>query len=77
MFELECVPVWVTTLVDVQDEHGNTPLFRAVFNSQGRGEVVVQLLKSEADRNLQNKHGVSPLGLAESIGNYDVASFFK
>ena len=26
--------------VDIQDEYGNSPLWRAVFNSQGRGEVI-------------------------------------
>lgn len=64
-------------IVDVQDIHGNTPLFRAVFHSRGRGEMVNLLLSSGADMNLKNNHGVSPIELANSIGNYNVSQFMK
>ena len=63
--------------VDIQDQNGNTPLWRAIFNSRGRGELVTMLLKAGANKNLQNKHGKSPLELARSIGNYDVAQFLN
>lgn len=62
--------------VDAQDVEGNTPLSNAVFNSKGQGDLIELLLSHGADMNLKNKHGVSPLDLAKSIGNYDVAQFF-
>jgi ankyrin repeat protein len=59
--------------VDAQDIHGNTPLSRAVFDSKGRGQVIKLLLSSGANKDLKNKHGISPEDLAKSIGNYDVS----
>jgi ankyrin repeat protein len=61
---------------DVRDTHGNTPLFRAVFVSQGRGDVIRLLRAAGADANAANSRGVSPLILARRIGNFDVAQFF-
>jgi hypothetical protein len=63
--------------VDPRDAHGNTPLFRAVFNSRGNGEVVKLLRESGADPFAKNVHGVSPLKLARTIANYDVRQFFS
>lgn len=63
--------------VDPQEEHGNTPLSRAVFGSRGRGEMIHLLLAFGADRNRKNNYGVSPLTLAESIGNYNIVQFFR
>ena len=31
--------------VDATDEHGNTPLFKAVFASRGRGDLTARLLR--------------------------------
>ena len=62
--------------VEAQDSHGNTPLFRAVFESNGRGEVIELLRRAGADPHHENKHGLSALSLARTIGNYDVAQFF-
>lgn len=62
-------------VVDAQDLHGNTPLARAVFASRGRGEMIKLLIAHGADRANKNNYGVSPLSLAESIGNYDVLQF--
>jgi len=62
--------------VDARDLNGNSPLFRAVFCSRGRGEVIRLLRERGADPKLINKHGVSPLSLAATIGNYDVRQFF-
>jgi ankyrin repeat protein len=39
--------------VDAQDEHGNTPLFRAVFGSQGRGQMIRLLLAHSANKTLK------------------------
>jgi ankyrin repeat protein len=63
--------------LEIEDSHGNTPLSNAVFYSQGRGEVIGILLRAGADKNRRNRHGVTPIGLAKSIGNYDVAQFLK
>lgn len=62
--------------VDAQDIHGNTPLWRAVFNSRGRGELIMLLLESGADRSHSNKSGKSPLDLAKTIANYNITQFF-
>lgn len=43
---------------------GNTALFTAVFNSRGRGEMIVLLRKAGANPNRLNASGQSPLGLA-------------
>jgi ankyrin repeat protein len=59
------------------NEHGNTPLFVAVFNSRGRGDLIRLLRASGADPRKENVHGQTPLGLARLIGNYDVAQFFS
>jgi ankyrin repeat protein len=63
--------------VDVQDTFGNTPLLRAVFESRGRGEMIALLRRAGADPLQKNRHGVSPLSLARTIANYDVAQFFS
>lgn len=63
--------------VEARDSHGNTPLFTAVFNSRGYGEVVKLLRARGADPYAKNKHGVSPLSLARTIGNFDVRQFFQ
>jgi uncharacterized protein len=63
--------------VDIPDVHGNTPLWRAVFSSQGRGGMIELLLRAGADKDRANKSGVSPRQLAVSIANYDVAKFVQ
>jgi ankyrin repeat protein len=65
------------TSVDAQDSDGNTPLFRAVFESRGRGELIALLRQRGADPTRLNAHGVSPLILAHTIDNFDVAQFFR
>jgi ankyrin repeat protein len=62
--------------IDIVDLHGNTPLWRAVFNSRGRGDVIKQLLAAGADRNHINKSGKTPVNLAQTISNYDMKQFF-
>ena len=62
--------------VDAIDDHGNTPLCRAVFESRGRGDLIALLCASGADPLRTNQHGASPLSLARTISNFDVAQFF-
>jgi len=62
---------------ELKDVFGNTPLFRAVFSSTGNGEIINCLIEAGANPDSKNKHDVSPKSLAESIGNYDLAKFFR
>ncbi|SMC00696.1 Ankyrin [Hymenobacter roseosalivarius DSM 11622] len=62
--------------VDLPDAYGNTPLWRATFESHGRGAMLKLLLAHGADPAQQNHSGVSPLQLAESIANYNVKQFY-
>jgi ankyrin repeat protein len=62
-------------MVDAQDTWGNTPLWRAVFESRGRGDTIQALLAAGAKPDLPNQSGVTPRQLAERIGNFDVAQF--
>ena len=61
--------------VDARDNNGNTPLWRAVFASRGRGDVIKVLLSAGADRKLKNNHNVSPLDLANTIATHDMKPF--
>lgn len=63
--------------VDAEDSHANTPLFRATFESRGRGDMIRLLSRHGADAAHTNKHGMSPAGLAATIANYDVAKWFE
>jgi hypothetical protein len=62
--------------VDKPNSYGNTPLFTAVFNSRGRGELIAFLRAHGADPHHPNTTGQTPLGLARLIANYDVARHF-
>ncbi len=62
--------------VDSKDHFGNTPLWRAVSDYRGDGRIIVFLRQKAADASVQNEKGVSPVGLARTISNSDVAKFF-
>ncbi len=62
--------------VDIQDKYGNTPLWRATFDSRGIGDSIKLLLKAGANPHLKNYSGISPYDLALTIANYDVKPFF-
>ena len=63
--------------VDPRDSYGNTPLWRAVFSSNGDGAVIKFLRDAGADPYTENASGVTPLSLARTIANFDVAQFFS
>ncbi|MFC8275682.1 ankyrin repeat domain-containing protein [Streptomyces sp. NPDC057271] len=63
--------------VDRKNRFGNTPLFVAVFNSRGRGEMIRLLRSKGADPNMENDNGQTPLGLARLIANYDIEVYFS
>ena len=62
--------------IDPEDRDGNTPLSKAVFSSRGDGAVITMLLAAGADPAHENRYGVSPRSLAQTIANYDVARYF-
>jgi len=62
--------------LDARDSYGNTALSTAVFASRGDGAVIALLRAGGADPHAANDSGVTPLTLARSIGNFDVAQFF-
>lgn len=62
--------------VDPGNVFGNTPLWIAVFNSRGRGEMITLLRRNGADPLRPNDSGQTPVDLARLIANYDVAKFF-
>jgi uncharacterized protein len=62
--------------VDAVNSYGSTPLWTAVFNSRGRGELIQLLRRHGADPWHPNNTGHTPAGTARLIGNYDVAQFF-
>lgn len=63
--------------IDAQDDYGNTPLTRAILGFRGTGEVVKLLVANGADINLVNNSGLSALGIASTISNYDVVQFLQ
>ena len=63
--------------VELKDSYGNTPLFRAVFCSEGDGQIITLLLSHGANPDSENDHGVTPRSLASTIANYDNEKFFK
>lgn len=62
--------------VHASDAHGNTALWRAVLAYKGDPATIEALRAAGADPLRKNQHGVSPLALARTIANYDVARCF-
>jgi uncharacterized protein len=62
--------------VDAMDKFGNSVLWRAVFASKGRGEIIQSLLRSGANPDLKNNIGISPIELANSIANFEIIKHF-
>lgn len=63
--------------INVKDSYGNSVIWRAVFASQGRGEIIKLLLANGADPSLKNNSNVSALDLANTIANHDVKQYFN
>jgi ankyrin repeat protein len=61
--------------VDAVDNWGNTALYRAVFAYRGDPGMILLLRRAGANLDHTNLHGVSPRSLAQSIANYDVATW--
>jgi ankyrin repeat protein len=54
--------------VNAQDQDGSSVLWRAVFSSNGRTEIIHFLLENGAKPDLANHEGVTPRALAERLG---------
>jgi ankyrin repeat protein len=63
-------------VVDSVNMYGNTPLFVAVANSRGRGELIELLRRHGADPLRANTSGRTPVGFARLVANYDITQFF-
>jgi ankyrin repeat protein len=63
--------------LEMKDDYGNTPLLRAVFESNGKGDIIKLLLNSGADIYNKNDFGISTIELAEAIASYNVIQFFR
>ena len=63
-------------VVDAQDKDGNTPLYRAVFTSQGDCAVIRLLLASGAKPDFKNQDGESPEMLARKISKPYIEELF-
>jgi uncharacterized protein len=61
--------------VKAENKYGNQPLWTAVFESNGRGEVIKVLLANGADAWHKNHSGLTPIDLAGRISNYDISQF--
>ncbi len=63
--------------LELADLHGNTPIWTAIFNSQGDTRSVKLYVQHGADLDHLNKHQRTPRQLAETIGGFDLSSIEK
>lgn len=70
-FEPEIARLLVARGADVnaQDDDGISVLWRAVFSSAGRDEIVRELVRHGAKEDLPNRAGETPRQLAERMGS--------
>ena len=59
---------------NIQDIHGNSPLWTAIFNSMDEKRVVKLLLQHGANPNLTNIYNKTPANLFESIYKIEITS---
>ena len=45
-------------IVDIQDNWGNTPLWKAIYDQEYDEDIIIKLLEAGADVNKQNNYGV-------------------
>ena len=62
---------------NILDEHDNSPLWTAIFNSKDRFDLIKLLRLNGADHKQKNKHGRSPNDLAISIYNKEIDELIK
>ncbi len=78
-YSIEATNLLINSGADIhaKDSNGNNVLWRAVFTSKGRGDIIKILLQAGADPLMKNNSGISPLQLANTIANYDVKIFLN
>lgn len=59
--------------VDSRDKWGNTPLWLAIYHHRVGSTIVEVLMRHRADPAIENRHGVSPLHLAQAISTDSAA----
>lgn len=57
---------------NIRDEHGNSPLWTALFNAKDDFDIVRNLVKFGADPYEKNIHGKSPNDIAQTIYQSDL-----
>lgn len=62
---------------NILDDHDNSPLWTALFNSRGKFDLVRLLILKGADPNSKNKHGRSPNDMAISIYTKEIDELIK
>jgi len=60
---------------NLQDIHGNTPLWTAVFNSKETKDIVTLLVRSGANPDIVNKYDKTPRIMFQTFYNNDIPSF--
>ncbi len=63
--------------VSIKDNYGNTALFKAVFYSKGKTDIIKLLLEAGANPDDENDSGMTPRKLAENIATFDVTEAFR
>lgn len=60
--------------LSICDEHGNEPLWTAVFNAKGKYDLVKLYMKYNANPGHKNTYGKSPLDFAQQINDAELVS---
>ena len=63
--------------LNIEDKHGNQPLWTAVFNAKGGYEMVKQFMSFNPDVNHKNQNGKSPLDFAQQINDQSLVNILK
>ena len=51
--------MWIYRIIgDIQDNWGNTPLWKAIYDQEYDEDIIIKLLEAGADVNKQNNYGV-------------------
>lgn len=62
---------------NIKDEHGNSPLWTALFNAKGNFKTVKLLRFYDADPEPKNLHGRSPNDMAKTIYGKEIDELIK
>lgn len=70
---VECAKILIEKGADIeiQDNYGNTPLWRAIFFSKGDISMVNLLVENGANLDHVAQHKMTPRDLAKTVGGFD------